>query len=231
LKNFTKPQSIPQINPKPANNEPPAPRLPASEIEQAVRRAVARWLRTNENIRKLVASRAADEKQRVFERTEPIASDVEHLPVSQASEVFSRLALNTLVSQNEIEGTFEPMAALGLASKDEASPITAHFKIAFDRQNYGHETRLRLQPAEPDWVVKDDRLVELLEMDEAAVRSTETTRLRHLQRLARLSYLDPSIIRSILQGTQPKNLSARSLWRMGKLPMRFADQREVLGFS
>ena len=68
-------------------------------------------------------------------------------------------------------------------------------------------------------------------MDEAAARAIKTTKLRHLQRLARLSYLDPSIIRSILNGSQPTSLRARSLWRMGDLPIRFADQREALGFS
>ena len=67
-------------------------------------------------------------------------------------------------------------------------------------------------------------------MDEVAAQSIKTARLRHLQRLARLSYLDSTIIRSILTGTQPKYLSARSLWRMGDMPIRFADQREALGF-
>jgi site-specific DNA recombinase len=54
------------------------------------------------------------------------------------------------------------------------------------------------------------------------------TRLRHLQRTARLSYLDPAIIRSILNGTQPKHLNARALWHMAELPLGWAAQREVL---
>ncbi|MEL6878002.1 MAG: hypothetical protein AAGL68_07905 [Pseudomonadota bacterium] len=68
-------------------------------------------------------------------------------------------------------------------------------------------------------------------MDNDETGSIKKTRLRHLQRLARLSYLDPIIIRSILCGTQPKSLSARSLWRMGDLPIRFADQCVALRFS
>jgi hypothetical protein len=68
-------------------------------------------------------------------------------------------------------------------------------------------------------------------MEEADVRSTKTTKLRHLQRLAKLSYLDPTIIRNILAGTQPKNLSARGLWRMANLPIRWDQQRETLNFS
>lgn len=72
--------------------------------------------------------------------------------------------------------------------------------------------------------------VPCLFMDEAATLSIKTTRLRHLQRFARLSYLDPVIVRSILAGTLPKSLSSRRLWRMADLPIRFADQHKVLEF-
>ena len=220
--------------------ETPALRLPASEIEQSVRRAVATWLRTSENIQGLAASRSAEEKLRVCEKAQQLATDVEQLPVSRASEVLAQLVLRVTVSENEIVGSLEPPAALDIQVADETT-TKSEFKIALDRQNYGHEPRLRLQPSEQDRVAKDDKLVELLgrafaardellEMDEAAAQSTKTTKLRHLQRLSRLSYLDPTIIRSILSGTQPKNLSARSLWRMGNLPIRFAHQREALGF-
>jgi hypothetical protein len=68
-------------------------------------------------------------------------------------------------------------------------------------------------------------------MTEAETEAMKTTRLRHLQRLARLSYLDPKIVRSILAGTQPERISSRSLWRMGDLPVRWADQRAALGFE
>jgi hypothetical protein len=91
-------------------------------------------------------------------------------------------------------------------------------------------------------IKRDQRMVELLgrafqargtllAMSEAETKSMKTTRLRHLQRLARLSYLGPSIVRSILNGTQPKRISSRSLWRMGDLPLRWADQRRALGFD
>lgn len=220
----------------------PALRLPASEIEQAVRRAVAKWFRGDANIQKLVVSRSADEKQTVFGMANQLANDIEHLPISAASQTLSQIGLRVSVSYEFVVGSFEPTAALALATKEDADQVEASFQIALDRQNYGHEPRLRLQPSEPDRVIKDDRLVELLgrafaareellEMDEATFRSTKTTRLRHLQRLARLSYLDPAIIRCILKGSQPKGLSARELWRMGDLPIRFADQRKALGFS
>jgi hypothetical protein len=54
------------------------------------------------------------------------------------------------------------------------------------------------------------------------------TQLRHLQRLARLSYLDPASIRSILEGTQPSHLTARELWRGEALPLLWSEQQAVL---
>lgn len=222
--------------------EAPALRLPASEIEQAVRRAIAKWFRDDANIRKLAASRSAEEQKAVFGKAEQLANEIEHLPISAASQALSGIGLRVSVSDQLVVGTFEPTTALDVAINVDAEQVEASFQIALDQRNYGHEPRLRLQPSEPDRVAKDSRLVELLgrafaardellDMGEAKLRLTETTRIRHLQRLARLSYLDPMIIRSILSGTQPKNLSARCLWRMGDLPIRFADQREALGFA
>lgn len=164
------------------------------------------------------------------------------VPISTPKPRLAGIGLSVSVSDQLVVGSFDPVAAFGVAANRNAEQVEASFQIALDQQNYGHEPRLRLQPTEPDRAVKDDRLVELLgrafaareellEMDENAARSVRTTKLCHLQRLARISYLDPKIIRGILSSTQPKNLGARSLWRMGDLPIRFADQREALGFS
>lgn len=170
-----------------------------------------------------------------------LASGIETLPVSTAGELLKEISLRISVNENEINGSFEPASELGLADSEGAAEIEAKFRIEFDRQNYGHEARMRLQPSEPNHALRDNRLVELFgrafaardelqEMVEEVVQSIKTTKLRHLQRLARLSYLDPAIIRSLLNGTQPKNLSVRSLWWTGDLPIRFADQRSALGF-
>ena len=65
-------------------------------------------------------------------------------------------------------------------------------------------------------------------MGEDQVAAMSVTRLRHLQRMARLSWLDPSLVRAILAGTQLSHLSARTLWRMADLPLSWAQQRELL---
>jgi site-specific DNA recombinase len=113
--------------------------------------------------------------------------------------------------------------------------------IPTTQASYGHEPRLRLEPPGHHDTPRDERLVELvarafaardelLEMDSDGVAAMPVTRLRHLQRTARMSYLDPAIIRSILNGTQPRHLSARTLWRMADLPIGWAAQRQALQF-
>ena len=62
--------------------------------------------------------------------------------------------------------------------------------------------------------------------DQRAKLTTSTH--SHLQRMARLAYLAPDIVRAILAGTQPAHLTGRSLWRMAFLPVTWADQRKLL---
>jgi DNA invertase Pin-like site-specific DNA recombinase len=54
---------------------------------------------------------------------------------------------------------------------------------------------------------------------------------RHLVRLARLSCLSPDIIDAILSGRQPAAMTARSLLRVGTLPLCWTEQKAQLGFA
>ena len=54
----------------------------------------------------------------------------------------------------------------------------------------------------------------------------------YLTVLVRLSYLSPEIVRAILAGQQPVELSATRLVQLSKgLPHDWQAQRQVLGFS
>ena len=106
---------------------------------------------------------------------------------------------------------------------------------------FGHEQRLRLDPPAHSSTRRDARLVELvargfatrdqlLELTQDEVDAMAKTLYRHLERTARLAYLAPDIIRAIIDGRQPKSLNARTLARLGSLPLSWSEQREMLGF-
>lgn len=63
------------------------------------------------------------------------------------------------------------------------------------------------------------------------VLAMPVTQLRHLVRIARLAYLAPDIIKTILDGRQPRQVTARFLSRLVALPLAWPDQRRLLGFA
>ena len=53
----------------------------------------------------------------------------------------------------------------------------------------------------------------------------------YFTRLVRLSYLAPDIIQAILDGRQPRALTADELLARSRLPLTWHEQRRVLGFA
>ena len=53
----------------------------------------------------------------------------------------------------------------------------------------------------------------------------------HLQQLLRISWLAPDIISAIVDGSQPATLTGRRLLRATNIPLAWADQRKLFGFS
>jgi len=101
---------------------------------------------------------------------------------------------------------------------------------------------LRLDPPLGVSTERDERPVDLIArafaardqlkaMSEADVAAIPETSLRHSEPPARLSYLAPGIVQSILDGTQPRKLTARHLARMASLPQAWGEQRAALGFA
>ena len=53
----------------------------------------------------------------------------------------------------------------------------------------------------------------------------------YFTRLVRLSYLAPDITHAILDGRQPRDLTAEKLLEHSRLPLAWPDQRTALGFA
>lgn len=215
----------------------PAQRLPAGELETAVRKSLADWLSDSLNTRELGKERNTPALKKLVERCAGLANQLTAASLVDARLMLRDLQLQVRVTPQSIAASFDVSA---LAELDEARRI--ELAIAATAISYGHEPRLRLDPPPGETTRRDERLVELiarsfaareklLAMSESEVLSTALNTLHHLERVARLSYLDPGIITVILDGTQPRALSARGLSRMGSLPLSWAQQRQVLGFE
>ena len=65
----------------------------------------------------------------------------------------------------------------------------------------------------------------------AALAKQEGVSPSYFTRLVRLSYLAPDITEAILDGRQPRDLTADKLLAHSRLPLAWQDQRNVLGFA
>lgn len=219
----------------------PALRLPAGELELSVRTMVADWIENPANLVEIVIGLLAEEKRRFFGVCTDIARSVRNAPVSEARQQLARLAVHLSLAAKEARVTFNAGALCAEAGLD-GHERQVELAIPVTQDNYGHEPRLRLEPSAGSVPAPDRALIELLARSVAArdellslsnveKSAMRITRLRHLQRTARLSYLDPSIVRSILEGTQPKRMQARELWRLADLPLEWTQQCTLLGIA
>ena len=65
----------------------------------------------------------------------------------------------------------------------------------------------------------------------AALAEREGVSSSYFTRLVRLSYLAPDITHAILDGHQPRDLTAEKLLAHSRLPLAWHDQRAALGFA
>ena len=65
----------------------------------------------------------------------------------------------------------------------------------------------------------------------AALVKREGVSRSYFTRFVRLSYLAPDIIQAILDGRQPRDLTADKLLAHSRLPLTWHEQRRVLGFA
>ncbi|MEP1835631.1 MAG: recombinase family protein [Hyphomonas sp.] len=220
----------------------PALRLPAGELELSARNTVAEWLRNGNRMRELAAERCAEDVERLFKYCSGLATRIISASIAEARTVLEQLALQVLVTSKVAGAAFELAELASIAGLVELPEERVSIAIPTSPSYYGHARRLRLEPAGSGSISRDEHLVELiarafaareqlLGLDRHQLEVLPITKLRHLQRTARVSYLDSAIIRGILCGTQPSRLSARSVWRMSDLPLDWAGQRQALGIQ
>ena len=108
------------------------------------------------------------------------------------------------------------------------------------------EIRMLIDRTDPFAAVKPDaRLIKLLVRARrfnttlvqsdgvafAAFAVREGVSRSYFTRVVRLSYLAPDITQAILDGRQPRDLTAEKLLAHSRLPLAWRDQRAALGFA
>jgi site-specific DNA recombinase len=238
------------------SDAPDGIRVPAAEIESGVIERVRQFLTNGAAVFEALQHLELDvgRVQQLMRRAQEIADTLINRGRSDIA-----ITLRTLISRIEVQSDQISIAVqpAGLLTPLRG-PTTVSAPVAIDmlrrqpplvvtvpllRRRAGRDTRLLLDGAEATQA--DPALVrllvrahackaKLLQSGEASL--TETSRSEgisrsYLTRLARLAFLAPEIVRAILDGRQPINLTAARLTRITQLPRDWSEQRKVLEFG
>ena len=191
-------------------------RVPAGEPDRAVMAVVCDWLRSHERPCKpgLVMS------------DRELADELPGYSVPEQRKVLMELAANVQLGKTELH----------LRIGDEAQPVVS---VPARMVRRGAELKVVLGSGEPQRD-PDPVLLKLVALAMSARKSlfarkadqlTSHYSKRHLWQLLRISFLAPDIVTAIVEGRHPPSLTGRRLLRVTDLPLDWAGQRRVLGFS
>jgi len=228
-------------------------RIPAAEIEQLVSSRVHRWLLDPGSIYKSTSARLPDAstQQRLVARAADIGKHWPELPVARKRAVLTGLIERVEVSVDQIDIRLRPSrlsalldaAATSQSVNDDETEILS---VPVRLRRAGREIRMVIDGTDPFAASKPDaRLIRLLiracrfnaalargeGIHFAALAQREGVGRSYFTRLVRLSYLAPDITQAILDGRQPRDLTAEKLLEHSRLPLAWHDQRIALGFA
>jgi site-specific DNA recombinase len=227
-------------------------RIPAGEIEQVVTSRVRQWLLDPGSIYQ--ATRVADPsaQRRLIARAGEIGNSWPELPAIRQRALLTALIERIDVRADQIDiqlrqtrlGAILDVAATRLPSTTEEEIHILCIPVRLRRS--GREIRMLIEGTDPFATAKPDaRLIKLLirarqlntvlvasdGVPFAALAKREGVSPSYFTRLVRLSYLAPDITQAILDGRQPRDLTADKLLAHSRLPLGWHEQRTALGFT
>jgi site-specific DNA recombinase len=228
-------------------------RIPAGEMEQAVTGRMRQWLVDPGSVYQ--ATRLADPlaQRRLIARAREIGKSWPDLPAVRQRTLLTALIERIDVGANHrIDIHFRPtrlstlLDIVAMPSPSETHDETQILAVPIELRRSGREIKLLIEGTDPFATAKPDaRLIKLLirarrfnatlvdsdGLPFAALAKREGVSPSYFTRLVRLSYLAPDIIQAILDGRQPRDLTADKLLAHSRLPLTWHQQRRVLGFA
>jgi hypothetical protein len=227
-------------------------RIPAIGIEQLVANRVRQWLLDPSSIYQATRLFDPSAQRRLIARAAEIGKNWPQLPATGQRVLLTGLIERIGVGTEQIDIHFRPAglgALLDLAAASLASAIddeTQILSIPVRLRRSGREIKMLIEGADSFAAAKPDaRLIKLLirarrfnaalassdGVPFAALAKRQGVSPSYFTRLVRLSYLAPDITQAILDGRQPRALTADKLLAHSRLPLAWREQRTALGFA
>jgi site-specific DNA recombinase len=227
-------------------------RIPAEEIERLVISRVRQWLLDSGSIYQATRLDDASAQRRLIARAGEIGKSWAELPGARQRAFLTTLIDRIDVGAHQIDVHLRPTrlaalldgaaTALPSVTEDEIQSLSIPVRL----RRSGRAIRMLIEGTYPFATAKPDaRLVKLLirarrfnatlldsdGVPFATLAKRQGVSPSYFTRLVRISYLAPDITEAILDGRQPRELTADKLLAHSRLPLGWHEQRTVLGFA
>jgi site-specific DNA recombinase len=226
-------------------------RIPAGEIEQLVASRVRQWLLDPGSIYKAISAWLPDPstQQQLVARAAQMGRRWSELPPARTRTVLTALIERVEVRVDRVDIHLRQIGLGSLFNLSVAPSVSEEnviMSVPARLRRAGMEIRMLIDRTDPFAAVKPDaRLIKLLvrahrlnttlvqseDVAFAALAMREGVSRSYFTRIVRLSYLAPDITQAILEGRQPRDLTAQKLLAHSRLPLTWHDQRTALGFA
>jgi DNA invertase Pin-like site-specific DNA recombinase len=227
-------------------------RIPAGEIEYLVTSRVRQWLVDPGSMYQATQLPDLSAQRRLVARASEIGKSWPELPGTRQRAFLTTLIDRIYVGVHQIDIHLRPNRLAVLLDVAATPPLSTMddepriLSVPTRLRRTGREITMRIDGTDPFATAKlDARLIKLLirarRFNAALVGSDgapfavlamrQGVSPSYFTRLVRLSYLAPDITEAILDGRQPPDLTADKLLAHSRLPLRWHEQRTVLGFT
>jgi len=226
-------------------------RIPAADVELLVTSRVRQWLLDPINIYQVTRFWDPSAQRRLVAGAAEVGESWIELPGARQRAILTVLIERIDVGADQIDihlrstrlGALFDVATPLLSAMDDETQILS---VPIQLRRAGREITMRIDGTDPFATAKPDaRLIKLLirarrfntalvgsnSLPFAALARRESVSPSYFTRLVRLSYLAPDIAQAILDGRQPRDLTAAKLLAHSRLPLAWHEQRSVLGFA
>jgi len=231
-----------------ADDAPNAMRLPAKELEMAVIEVVSGLLKDRSQVMALMGSVDAGQTKHRLQAAAAAGAMLEAAMASQQIEMLTRVVKRIVVRRDTIEIAVRVAAiwsAEWVAADDDE--VLHRIEVPVQLKRCGMAVRLIVRPEGASATRGvDAKLVALIskahdwlerltsgrcDSVQTIAQQEQINTVAYVMRVIHLSFLAPDIVRAIVRGEQPMELTVDRLIRLGPLPLAWEDQRVLLGMS
>lgn len=219
-------------------------RWPARELDEAVLRALAGFLKDGLRLAALIGKVDAQMLRRRLEGAAELAERLATESTAARIELVQRIVARVTLHPDHLDINVRCNAIWSDGTPTSDEPV-ALIKVPMQLKRCGMAVRLIVAAQGPAESEPDQKLITLLVKAQdwlgrltsgraegiRAIARQENVTSSYVTRVVYLGCLAPDIVEQIAQGRQPPELNVERLIRMAPLPLAWQEQRSLLGLS